>query len=46
MSFASRASDAGTQFLSFMMDVHAESHGMLGWNNASSAYNCMSSDGA
>ena len=46
MSFASRASDAGTQLLSFMMDVHAESHGIIGWNIASSAHNCMSSDGA
>ena len=47
MSVASWASDAGTQFLSFMMDMHAEyissSHGMIARKSASSAHNCMSS---
>ena len=50
MYVASWASDAGTQFLSFIMDMHAEyissSHGMIGRNSASSAHNCMSSDEA
>ena len=50
MSVASWASDAGTQFLSFMMDMHAEwissSHGMTGRNSASFAHTCMSSDEA
>ena len=50
MSAASWASDAGSQFLSFMMDMHAEkissSHGMIGQNSAPSAHNCMSSDEA
>ena len=50
MSVASWASDAGTQFLSFMMDMHAEkissSHGMIGRNSVFSAHTCMSSDEA
>ena len=50
MSVVSWASDACTQFLSFMMDMQAElissSHGIIRRNSASSAHDCMSSDEA